>query len=523
MTSETTRTALVTGATGYIGGRLVPELLDAGFAVRVLVRTPAKLRDRPWRDAVDVAQGDLADTDAVQAAARGTDVAYYLAHSLGIGDRFERRDRDLARGFARGVRASGARRIVYLGGLYPDTEDLSPHLDSRKEVGEILLDSGVPTAVLRAAVIIGSGSVSFEMLRHLTERLPFMITPRWVRNRIQPIAVRDVLRYLVGAADLPDDVNRGFDIGGPDVLTYQEMMQGYARVAGLQRRTILPVNVLTPRLSSHWVGVVTPVPNGIARPLVESLVHEVVCKEHDIAQHIPDPTSGLIGFDCALELALAKVQAYDVATNWSSASTPGAPSDPLPSDPDWAGGSLYVDERSCSVLASREALWSVVEGIGGVNGWYSWPLAWWTRGVLDRLSGGPGLRRGRRHPYDLAVGDALDWWRVEEVEDGRLLRLRAEMRLPGLAWLELIVDADESGRPVFRQRALFAPRGLAGHAYWKAISPFHGVVFGGMQRNIAAAAEQAEREETAPGRRDAGRPSAAPGARPAPRVAEQTD
>ncbi|WP_426566269.1 SDR family oxidoreductase [Angustibacter sp. McL0619] len=485
------RIALVTGATGYIGGRLVPELLAAGFAVRCLVRTPSKLRDQPWSQDVEIVPGDVGDPDAVRRAVAGADVAYYLVHSLGSGKSFERRDRDLARAFVRGARSGGAGRLVYLGGLYPDVADLSPHLDSRKEVGEILLDSGVPTAVLRAAVILGSGSASFEMLRYLTERLPVMLTPRWVDNRIQPIAVRDVLRYLVRAADLPDDVSRGFDIGGPDVLTYRQMMRRYANVAGLPRRSIWGVNVLTPRLSSHWVGLVTPVPNSIARPLVESLVHEVVCKEHDVAEYVPDPPEGLVGFDQAVELALAKVQAYDVATTWSSASTPGAPSDPLPTDPDWAGGTLYVDDRSVRVAADRVSLWSVIEGIGGRNGWYSWPLGWWARGVLDRISGGPGLRRGRRNPYDLAVGDALDWWRVEELDDLSLLRLRAEMRVPGLAWLELIAGDDPDGGSTFRQRAIFAPRGLAGQAYWLAVKPFHGIVFGGMQRGIAAAAEAA--------------------------------
>jgi uncharacterized protein YbjT (DUF2867 family) len=501
--------AVVTGATGYIGGRLVPELLAAGFAVRALVRTPAKLRDRPWLAEVEVIQGDLADPDSVRRALAGdphqapATVAYYLAHSLGSGKRFARRDRELARTFGQAARDAKVGRIVYLGGLYPEHTDLSAHLASRKEVGEILLSCGVPTAVLRAAVIIGSGSASFEMLRYITERLPLMITPRWVRNRIQPIAVRDVLRYLVASAQLPPEVNRGFDIGGKDVLTYQEMMRQYAEVAGLAPRRILPIRLLTPKLSSHWVGVVTPVPNGIARPLVESLVHEVVAKEHDIAQYIPDPPAGLLGFRCAVELALLKVQEYDVATSWSSASTEGAPSDPLPSDPDWAGGSLYLDERSSEVAASAEALWSIIEGIGGENGWYSWPLGWWARGVLDRVTGGPGLRRGRRSRYDLAVGDALDWWRVEDIEDLRLVRLRAEMRLPGLAWLELIIDVTGDSLR-FRQRALFAPRGLAGHAYWQAIRPFHGIVFGGMQRGIAAAAEQAERDGFAPRWRHSG-------------------
>lgn len=502
------RTALVTGATGYVGGRLVPELLATGFAVRCVVRSPGKLRDRPWATQVEVVQGDVGDPGVMRRAARGADVAYYLVHSLGTGRAFERRDRDLARGFARGCREAGARRIAYLGGLYPDVDDLSPHLDSRKEVGEILLDSGVPTVVLRAAVILGSGSASFEMLRYLTERLPAMVTPRWVANRIQPIAVRDVLRYLIAVADLPDDVNRGFDIGGPDVLTYREMMRRYARVAGLRRRPIVPVPVLSPALSSLWVGLVTPVPSRIARPLVQSLVHEVVCSEHDIARYVRDPPEGLIGFDRAVELALAKIQAYDVATSWSSAGPPDAPSDPMPSDPDWSGGTLYVDERSTAVHASRQALWSVIEGIGGQHGWYSWPLGWWARGVLDRLSGGPGLRRGRRDPYELQVGDALDWWRVEEVDDLHLLRLRAEMKVPGLAWLELEVVPDhpradvgsaaQDGGTTFRQRAIFAPRGLAGQLYWQAIKPFHGIVFGGMQRGITAAAEQAAEQRGTP-------------------------
>jgi uncharacterized protein YbjT (DUF2867 family) len=492
------RLALVTGVTGYIGGRLVPELLAAGFRVRALSRHADRLRDRPWYARVEVVEGDASDSETMHRALRGVDVAYYLLHSLGTGPAFAGTDRRTALTFAQAAREEHVGRIVYLGGLYPDGEDLSRHLESRKEVGEILLASGVPTTALRAAVILGSGSASFEMLRYLTERLPIMITPRWVRVRIQPIAIRDVLRYLVGSASMPADVNGAFDIGGPDVLTYRDMMQRYARVAGLPRRIILPVNVLTPALSSHWVGVVTPVPNSIARPLVESLVHEVVVKDRGIARYVPDPAEGLIGFDRAVELALKRIGDADVATRWASASTPGAPSDPMPSDPDWAGGSLYVDERASTVAASRKSLWAVIEGIGGDNGWYSWALAWQVRGWLDVFSGGPGLRRGRRHPLDLRVGDAVDWWRVEEVEGERLLRLRAEMRLPGLAWLDLAVDEDEGGRTVFRQKAWFHPRGLLGQLYWASVTPFHGVVFGGMQRNIARAAEEYERTGAPP-------------------------
>jgi uncharacterized protein YbjT (DUF2867 family) len=485
--------ALVTGATGYIGGRLVPELLTAGFRVRVMVRQPRNLADRPWHDQVETVRGDAADTGSLNEALTGVDVAYYLIHSLGTGVDFEALDRRHARNFASAARACGVGRIVYLGGLYPEAERLSPHLESRKEVGEILLASDVPTTALRAAVIIGSGSASFEMLRYLTERLPVMITPRWVDTRIQPIAVKDVLRYLVGSARMPAEVNRGFDIGGPDVLTYRQMMAAYARIAGLKPRRVAALPLFTPSLSSHWVGLVTPVPNSIARPLVESLINEVICKEHDIATWVPDPEGGLTGFGPAVELALKRIHDGQVTTSWSSAATTGAPSDPLPTDPDWAGGSLYVDERESVVDATPEQLWSVIEGIGGGHGWYSWRLGWWARGLLDRIFGGPGLRRGRRDPFELSVGDALDWWRVEDIEENHRLRLRAEMRLPGLAWLELIVDTQDglpAGRTVFRQRALFHPRGLAGHLYWTAISPFHGLVFGGMQRNITLAAER---------------------------------
>ncbi|MFD9566439.1 SDR family oxidoreductase [Streptomyces sp. NPDC059994] len=486
---------LVTGATGYIGGRLVPELLDAGYRVRCLARTPRKLRDHPWAGRVETVRGDVTDAESVGAALRGVDVAYYLVHSLGTGPGFEKTDRSAARIFAEQAAAAGVRRIVYLGGLTPvgvPEEDLSPHLRSRAEVGRILLDSPVPTTVLRAAVIIGSGSASFEILRHLTERLPVMITPSWLGNRTQPIAVRDVLRYLVGSARMPADVNRTFDIGGPDAFTYEQMMHRYAGVAGLSHRLILKVPMLPPRLSSQWIGLVTPVPSALARPLAESLRHEVVCHEHDIARYVPDPPGTPIGFDEAIELALRRIKEANVATRWSSAALPGAPSDPLPTDPDWAGGSLYTDRRERVVDASPEALWQVIEGIGGENGWYSFPLAWAVRGWLDRLTGGVGLRRGRRDAARLRVGDSLDFWRVEEITRPHLLRLRAEMRLPGLAWLEMYAEREPDGRTRYRQRALFHPHGLLGHAYWWSVSPFHAVVFGGMARNITRAAARVE-------------------------------
>ena len=481
--------SLVTGATGYIGGRLVPELLDAGHDVRVLVRDEAKARAHLWANDVEIAVGDATEADDVRSALQGVDVAYYLLHSIGTGGDFADTERHIASTFAEAAADAGVQRIVYLGGMVPEDEELSDHLRSREQVGDVLLSSGVPTAVLQAGVVIGSGSASFEMLRYLTERLPVMVTPRWVHSRIQPIAVRDVLRYLVGCADLPDDVNRRFDIGGPDVLTYLEMMQGYAKVAELPRRRVLPVPVLSPWLSSHWVGLITPVPAALARPLVESLRNTVVASDHDIERYVPDPPDGLIGYERSVELALTKIRNLDVPTRWSSASTPGAPAEPLPSDPDWAGGSLYEDSRTREVNASPETLWSVIEGIGGRNGWYSWGFAWWVRGLMDRLVGGPGLRRGRRNERDLVVGDALDFWRVEATDDEKFLRLRAEMKVPGLAWLELQVGSTDGGTTTFHHRALFHPHGLLGHLYWWSVLPFHGIVFGGMQRNIAKAAE----------------------------------
>jgi uncharacterized protein YbjT (DUF2867 family) len=483
---------LVTGATGYIGGRLAPRLLDAGHTVRCLSRSAGRLRDVPWYDRVEVVQGDLSDPTTLPDAFDGVDVAYYLMHSLGNRD-FERLDREAAENFATAAKAAGVRRIIYLGGPEPPAaEKPSAHLRSRAEVARILLDSGVPAVVLRAAVIIGSGSASFEMLRYLTERLPVMVTPRWVKNRIQPIAVRDVLRYLVAAAELPAEVNRGFDIGGPDVLTYEQMMRRYARVAGLRRRLIMPLRPLTPRLSAHWVGAVTPVPNAIARPLVGSLIHEAITHEHDIAQYIPD--NGLIGFDEAVRLALGKIRDAHVETRWSNASGRDAAAEPLPSDPEWSGGTNYVDERTRQVDAPVGELWRVIEGVGGENGWYSFPLAWSVRGWLDRAVGGVGLRRGRRDRSRLQVGEALDWWRVEEIEPGRLLRLRAEMKVPGRAWLEMTAAPGPTpGTSVYRQRAVFLPRGLAGHAYWASVVPFHGIVFTGMARNIATNAEKSGR------------------------------
>lgn len=474
---------LVTGATGYIGSRLAPRLLADGYTVRCLTRSAGRLRDVPWSGQVEIAEGDLTDPPSVAAALAGVDVAYYLVHSMGQRE-FEAIDRAAAVTFAAAARAAGLRRIIYLGGPEPHgPAQASPHLRSRAEVARILLGSGVPAAVLRAAVIIGSGSASFEMLRYLTERLPAMVTPRWVHNPVQPIAIGDVLHYLVACASLPPEVNRGFDIGGPEVLSYGEMMRRYAALTGLPRRLILPVRPLTPRLSSYWVGLVTPVPAGIAKPLVASLVHEAVAREHDIARYVPEPPGGLTRFDDAVRQALAQVGRP------ARGEPARSPALPLPTDPPWSGGSAYTEVRHRPVAAPPEVVWQAIESIGSERGSRAARLAWAVRGWVDRLVGGVGPRHGRDDPQRLRAGDAVDFWRVERVVPGRLVRLRAEMRLPGQAFLEMGVVARGEGGARYLQRVVFIPHGLAGHAYWAAVRPFHRLAFGGMARDIAATAE----------------------------------
>ncbi|MCF8547115.1 MAG: SDR family oxidoreductase [Microbacteriaceae bacterium] len=475
---------LVTGATGYIGGRLVRELLAHGYRVRVMARHAERLRFHPWIDKVEVVDGDATNREDLKRAVEGVDVAYYLLHALMSPQNFEEEERLVATLFSEECLAAGVSRIVYLGGMADADSTLSPHLQSRADTGDILQNSGVPTIELRAGVVIGSGSASFEMLRYLTERLPIMTVPKWVNSRIQPIAVRDVLRYLVGAAGLPKSVTGDYDIGGPDVFTYREMMEHYAAAAGLRPRIIIPVPVLTPRLSSGWVGLVTPVPYTLARRLVASLKNEVVARNDDIRRLIPDPPAGLTTFDRAVTLALSKIKDAHVDTRWSDASLPGAPSEPLPTDPKWAGGTLYQDIRIAHSTDSVDEVWKRIESIGGDNGYSTASWAWEVRGLLDRLVGGPGLRRGRRDPNHLVEGEALDFWRVESLRPPNVLRLRAEMRNPGLAWLEFTVAPDGTGAKV-TQRAFFAPRGLAGHVYWWLVWPMHGLVFPSMVNSVA--------------------------------------
>lgn len=474
---------LVLGATGYVGGRLIPELIRHGHNVRCFARTPEKLATRPWRADVDVVAGDANDVAALTAACADIDAVVFLIHAMDGQANFAQREAVMARAVRDATTAAGVKRVVYLGGLGEDHTDLSEHLSSRHQVGEILRGGTAKVTELRAGVIIGSGSASFEMLRHLVEMLPAMVTPKWVGTRTQPIGIRDVLRYLVGVLEI--DEQGIFEIGGPDVLTYHDMMRRYAELAGLRRRLILPVPLLTPRLSSLWVGLVTPLPAGIARPLVDSLVTEVVVNDDRIRTLLPFE---LMTFDEAVKAALQRIQDLDVASTWASAG-PAGPAVPSADDPSWAGGKLFVDERTCDTDLPIAHVFATVTSIGGKNGYFSSRLLWRIRGAIDKAIGGIGLRRGRRHPTELCVGDAIDFWRVEALEAPVLLRLRAEMLLPGTAWLEFHLEPLPNGGTRVRQRARYAPRGVAGRAYWYAVAPFHGFVFPTMIRRLVAHVE----------------------------------
>jgi uncharacterized protein YbjT (DUF2867 family) len=476
---------LVTGATGYVGGRLIRELLGHDYQVRVLVRDPTRLSDYPWQKNVEIVVGDAADPEVLDRALSGIDLAYYLLHALMVSKDFELMERELAEVFAKVAKEKNVSRIVYLGGMISNDHELSPHMSARAETGKVLRGSGVPTIELRAGVIIGSGSASFEMLRHLTERLPFMVTPKWLLNKIQPIAIRDVLRYLVGSATLDKKINQDFDIGGPEIFTYLEMMQLYAEVAGLRKRIIIPLPVLTPRLASGWVGLVTPVPVTLAKRLVASLKHDVVARDNKIRDLIPEFKHGMTDFKTAVGLALTRVKDLEVETRWSNASVPGTPSEPLSTDPSWAGGSLYVDHREYVSTDSVKEVWGRVEAIGGKNGYSTATWAWELRGLMDLVIGGVGLRRGRRDPDTLMEGEALDFWRVEKIGRPHLLRLRAEMKMPGLAWLEFEVSKLEDDRTLLVQKAYYHPHGLAGHAYWWLVSFMHGIVFPSMAKKLS--------------------------------------
>ena len=474
---------LVTGATGYIGGRLVPRLVAAGHHVRCFARDSARLAGR--FEGVDVFEGDLFDRESVERALDGVDVAYYLVHSMSRsrGD-FAKRDREGAAIFAEAAHAAGVKRIVYLGGLGEEGRGLSHHLRSRHEVGEVLRSKGVIVTEFRAAIIVGSGSASFEMLRYLTELLPVMIAPKWVETPCQPLAVRDILSYLT--AELARDATSStiYEVGGADVLSYREMMLRYAAVRGLRRKVIV-VPFFTPRLSSGWVHFVTPIPSSIARPLIDGLRNAVVVRNDRARRDFPAIVP--VGYDEAVRRALDRYTTVGPETTWFDAFDVRL----LPNDFTGTAQGMLIDRRQAESHASSHALFAVFTSLGGKRGWLYADFLWELRGVLDRLVGGFGTRRGRRSATDLRVGDAVDFWRVEAYELDRMLRLRAEMRLPGRAWLQFEVVGDGEAR-CLRQTAFFEPRGIFGYAYWYGVLPFHELIFGNMARLIAREAEKAD-------------------------------
>lgn len=483
--SRVKRSVLVCGATGYVGGRLVRRLLHRGYVVTCLVRSPEKLTKFSWshHENLRVVQGELEDRDAVGRALGDIDVAYYLVHSMkSAKGKYSQRDRELAINFRGAVEESSCKRIIYLGGLGELGRNLSEHLNSRHEVAEILQGSRVPATVFRAAMIIGSGSASFETLRYLVERLPIMVTPKWVKTETQPIAIRDVLRYLVQCIEVEPTAGRTLDIGGPDVMSYRDVMHLMARKLILRRRIIMPVPVLTPNLSSLWIGLVTPVSSSIARPLAEGLRNRTVCRNEDAIRLMP---GDCLGIEAAIEASLGRVERGEVETRWSTAGQ-------IPGDPDWAGGTSFSDRRETSVDASATATFAEIRSIGGSKGYWGAGYLWHLRGLMDQAIGGPGLRRGRRHPTELHYGEAVDFWRVTKLIPNKRLTLRAEMKLPGEAELDFELNEHSTVHTDVTMTARFRPRGLSGLAYWYAVLPLHGLVFPVMLRGIKKNVESAD-------------------------------
>ncbi len=471
---------LLAGATGYIGGRLLRLLETEGFPVCCITRRPKSLEGR-IASSTEIVAGDVLDADSLQLAMAGVHTAYYLVHSMGTARGFEEIDRQAAERFGAAARAQGVQRIIYLGGLGDSSRNLSAHLRSRHEVGEILRQSGVAVIEFRASIVLGSGSLSFEMIRALVERLPVMITPRWVNIRTQPIAIQDLLQYLRAALDLTASGSAIYEIGGPDQVTYGELMREYARQRGL-RRFMIAVPVLTPRLSSLWLGLVTPLYARIGRKLIDSIHHPTVVQD-DAALRVFAIRP--IGVSAAMDNALRNEDRECAETRWSDALSSAGPA------PRWGGvrfGNRLLDSRTIRVAAPETVAFAPIERIGGTTGWYYGNILWQIRGWLDLLIGGVGMFRGRRDREHLQTGDVLDGWRVEAFEPGRKLRLEAEMKMPGRAWLEFEVTG-EAGGSIIRQTAIFDPVGLWGLTYWYLVYPLHQFVFAGMLHGIARAVE----------------------------------
>lgn len=479
---------LLTGATGYVGGRLLRVMEEKGWSVRCMARDPARLASRVG-PRTEIVAGDVLDPASLEAALAGVRTAYYLVHSMGAAGSFEEMDRKGAANFGRAAREAGVGRIIYLGGLGEGATRLSSHLKSRQEVGEILRSSGPQVIELRASIVIGSGSLSFEMIRALVERLPIMVTPRWVAVRAQPIAISDLLAYLVAAAEHPLDGSRIVAIGGAEQVSYGEIMKEYARQRRL-RRLMIPIPLLTPHLSSLWLGLVTPLYARVGRKLVDSLRHPTIVQDESALRLFPIRP---IGVAEAVRAALRNEDREFAETRWSDALSAAGPHQ------GWTGrrfGSRIVDSRVVALPIDAASAFRPIRRIGGRTGWYYGDRLWSVRGAFDLLVGGVGIRRGRRDPEHLRVGDAVDCWRVERIEEDRRLRLAAEMRLPGRAWLEFEVREEREGdrvRSTIWQTAVFDPIGLMGILYWYLLYPAHQLVFAGMLRGIAASALAASR------------------------------
>jgi uncharacterized protein YbjT (DUF2867 family) len=475
------KSILVTGVTGYIGGRLVPRLLKHGYHVRVLLRGNAERLDaRSWKEKVEIVIGDVLIPETLPAAMEGIDAAYYLIHSMGSHNGFSKRDIQAANNFAAAARDAGVQNIIYLGGLGDPESTLSEHLRSRQETGEALRQFNVPVTEFRAGMVVGSGSLSFEMMRHLTERLPVMIAPRWVFTKTQPIAIRDVLNYLISALQNQESMGKIIEIGGSSILTYADMMMTYARIRGLQR-LIIRIPLLTPRLSSYWVHWVTPVSANIATPLIEGLRNELIIRDPAASTLFPEIKP--IDFESAVSLSLGRIERGEIETLWSDALA-SSKGDIKPVHLTQEQGML-IERRQQQVAATPEIVFRAFAGLGGERGWPPYNWLWQIRGAIDRLFGGVGMRRGRRHPDNLRRGEALDFWRVEKVEPERLIRLRAEMKLPGEGWLQFEGKDNKKGGTELVQTAYFAPKGLFGLLYWYGIYPLHGIVFSRMIDSVA--------------------------------------